>query len=510
MTTATRRPGAREAKRALRLKMPSVEPRHYVRNIPAYELLSAEGIEVVHDASMRILEDIGIDFRDEESLEIWRQAGAGVEGQRVRIPRELAMEKVRLAPSEFTQHARNPARSVRIGGRHMVFGPVYGPPYVRDFDRKRRDSLLSDHVNFVKLTYMTPVLNYSGGVICEPMDVPVSKRHLETLYAHIKYSDKPFMGAVTSPERAEDCLEMCRILFGGKFVEENTVIMALLSANSPLVWDQSMLGALKVYARNNQALLLSPFIMQGANTAVTTASALAQLNAEAVAGIAFAEIVRPGVPVIYGNSLATVSMQTGAPTYGSPETTMLIFAIGQLARRYGVPYRTGGTRNTSKAIDAQAGYESMQSLIPTFLAGTHFILHAAGWAESALSASYAKFVMDIDHVAMLQRVLPGMDLSDDALAFGAIRDVGPGGHYFGTEHTIRHYETAFYVPMTVDRTARWEQWQEEGCKDMETRAIEVAVEWLKTYEPPSLDPAIDEALAAFMSKRKAELPDKMT
>lgn len=507
MAGASRRASAREAKRAARLKMPSLAPRYYVRNIPAYELLGAEGIEIVHNASMRILEEIGVDFRDEESLRIWRQAGAKVEGQRVRIPRELAMEKVGLAPAEFTQNARNPERSVRIGSRHMVFGPVYGPPYVRDFDRKRRNSLLSDHVNFVKLTYMTPVLNYSGGLICEPMDVPVPKRHLDTLYAHIKYSDKPFMGAVTSPERAEDCVEMCRVLFGSKFVEENTVIMALLSANSPLVWDQSMLGALKVYARNNQALLLSPFIMQGANTAVTTASALAQLNAEAVAAIAFAQIVRPGVPVIYGNSLAAVSMQTGSPTYGGPETTMLMFAIGQLARRYGVPYRTGGTRNTSKAVDAQAGYESMQSLIPAVLAGANFILHAAGWTESGLSASYAKFVMDIDHVAILQRLLPGMDLSNEALAFDATREVGPGGHYFGTEHTIRHYETAFYVPMTVDRTARFEQWEEEGCKDMEARALEVALEWLKTYEPPPLDPVIDEALVAFLNKRKAELGD---
>ena len=271
----------------------------------------------------------------------------------------------------------------------------------------------------------------------------------------------PFMGAVTSPERAADCVEMARIVFGGSDSDERTVLISLVNGNSPLIWDATMLGAMKVYARRRQALLVSPFIMQGANTPVTTAGALAQLNAEAVAGMAFAQLVRPGAPVVYGNTLATVSMQSGAPTYGTAETVILGLAITQLARRYGVPSRTAGMRTGSKACDADAGAQSMIAMLSALLGRVHFVLHAAGFLESGLSASFAKMVSDADQLSHLLRVVEGLDVDDGTLALEAIRDVGPSGHFFGHGHTIEHYDSVFYRPMTAE-TGTWDQWVEEG------------------------------------------------
>jgi trimethylamine---corrinoid protein Co-methyltransferase len=477
------------------------------RNIPAYELLDAAGVELIHEASMRILEEIGVEFRDEEALRAWRDAGAEVSGTRVRISRELAMEKVALAPSEYVQHARNPKRSVRIGGTGMAFAPVYGAPYVRDLNGERRYARLSDFEDFVKLTYLSPALNHSGGTVCEPTDVPASKRHLDMLYSHIRYSDKPFMGGVTLAARARDCLDMCRILFGDTFVEDNTVMTSLINCNSPLVWDATMLSIIRVYAGANQACLISPFIMQGGNAPVTTAGAFAQLNAEALAGIAYTQLVRPGAPIVYGATLSTVSMQTGAPMYGTSEAQALTFLSGQLARRYGVPMRTGGMRTGSKMIDAQAAFESLQTMIPAIFAGSNFFLHSAGWLESGLSASLAKLVLDVDQLTVLQRLAGGIDLSADALAFDAIDDVGPGGHFLGCNHTLSHYETAFFAPETGDQNS-FEQWAEEGEHDAFARATAIASKKLAAYVPPPLDDGVDEALRAFMDRRRLELPDE--
>ena len=505
-----RRGVVREAARSRRGPITADAGHRFVNDIPFYALLDAEAEEAIHDASMRILETIGVDFRgDPEALELWRNAGAQLEGERVRIPRELAMEKLALAPAEFVQHSRNPARSVRIGGRHIVFAPIYGPPYVRDFDLVRRRGTLEDLTTFIKLAYVLPILNHSGGNICEPQDVAVPHRHLDTLYAHIKFSDKPFMGAVTAPERAADSLEMCRLVFGEQFVNDNTVITSLVNGNSPLVWDATMLGAMKAYARHNQAVLVSPFIMQGANTPVTTAGALAQLNAEAVAGMAFAQLVRPGAPVVYGNTLATVSMQSGAPTYGTAEVTVLMLAITQLARRYRVPVRTGGMRTGAKSADAEAGFGSMMSMLPAVLGGVNFVLHAAGFIESALSASFAKLVMDADQLAHILRLARGLEVTDDTLAHEAICEVGPAGHFFNTAHTLEHYESAFYLPMTAE-TGTYDQWDEEGRPDVEQRALGVAKRLLDEYDPPPLDPSIDEALREYVARRKREIPDTIT
>ena len=522
-----RRGGIREAAaaRARRSVEAIVQP---VNRIPTYALLDPDAEEAVHQASMRILEEIGVDFRgDAEALALWREAGAEIAGERVRIPRELAMTRLAFAPDRFTQHARNPARSVEIGGSNLVLAPVYGPPYVRDLDGTRRRGTLADLERFIKLVYRLPALNHSGGIICEPQDVPVPKRHLEIFRAHVHYSDKPFMGAVNTPERAMDCVEMTRIVFGGMDAGEpdpggtdsgrsdavgtdageRTALISLVNGNSPLVWDATMLGAIKIYARHRQALLVSPFIMQGANTPVTTAGALAQLNAEAVAGMAFAQLVRPGTPVVYGNTLATVSMQSGAPTYGTAETVMLGLAITQLARRYDVPSRTAGMRTGSKTCDADAGAQSMIAMLSALLGRVHFVLHAAGFLESGLSASFAKMVMDADQLSHLLGLVGGLPIDDDTLAFDAIRDIGPSGHFFGHAHTIEHYGSAFYRPMTAE-TGTWDQWVEEGRQDVEARAAAIAALLIDSFEPPPLDQGVAEGLDEFIARRRRELPDE--
>ena len=517
-----RRGGIRRAAaaRARRSVEAVVQP---VNRIPVYALLAPDAEEAVHQASMRILEEIGVDFRgDSEALALWRAAGAEVEGERVRIPRELAMVQLALAPDRFTQHARNPSRSVEIGGPNLVLAPVYGPPYVRDLEGTRRRGTLEDLENFIKLACRLPALNHCGGIICEPQDVPIPKRHLEIFRAHVRHSDKPFMGAVNAPERAMDCVEMARIVFGGTHAGgidpggtaldgndagERTVLISLVNGNSPLVWDATMLGAMKVYARHRQALLVSPFIMQGANTPVTTAGALAQLNAEAVAGMAFAQLVRPGTPVVYGNTIATVSMQSGAPTYGTAETVILGLAVTQLARRYGVPSRTAGMRTGSKTCDADAGAQSMIAMLSALLGRVHFVLHAAGFLESGLSASFAKMVMDADQLSHLLGIARGLDIDDDTLALDAIRDVGPAGHFFGHGHTIEHYDSAFYRPMTAE-TGTWDQWDEEGRRDVEARAAAVAASLIDSFEPPPLDEGVAEGLDEFVARRRRELPDE--
>ncbi len=507
-TTSTRR-GGTASRRAERASAPLVQQRYITREIPLYELINAEGIELLHEQSMTILEEIGIDFRDQDAIRLWREAGADVKGQRVHLPRELLMAKLALAPSQYTQHARNPERNVVIGGRNTVFAPVYGSPFVRDFDNKRRYGTLEDLRNFVKLAYMTPVLHHSGGVICEPVDVPVPKRHLEIVYSHIKFSDKPFMGMVTAPERAADTVKLAQILFGEAFIDAHPVLTSVVNCNSPMVWDATMLGALACYARANQAVLVTPFIMAGAMAPASTAGAIAQLNAEVLAGIAYAQVVRPGAPMVYGNFVTTVSMQSGAPMVGTPEPAMMIYVTAQLARKYKLPLRTGGMLNGSKIADAQAAYESMATMLPTLYAGANFVLHSAGWLEAGLAAGYGKFMMDADQIAMLQRFAGNLDLSEEARAMEAIREVGPGGHYLGCAHTQRNFKTAFYTSQLADNNS-FEQWEAEGGRDLDQRATQAAKQLLARYEPPALDPAIDEALLDFIARRKAELPNSVT
>ena len=499
--------GGSEARRELRGR-PSISQLPYItRRFPVTEVLSAEGLEVIENNAETILEEIGIEFRDDaEALALWKGAGADVEGERVRLPRGLARSLLKTAPSTFTQHARNPERSVEIGGDATVFAPVYGPPFIRSLDEGRRYATIEDFRNFVKLAYMTPAMHHSGGTVCEPVDIAVNKRHLDMVYSHIRYSDKPFMGSVTHPLRAEDSVTMAKIVFGADFVDENCVLINLINANSPMVYDATMLGALKVYARAGQATVVSPFILAGAMSPVTTAGTLSQLLAEALAGIAFTQLVRAGAPVVFGTFASSISMQSGAPTFGTPEPTLVLFAAAQLARRMGVPFRSGGSLCASKLADAQAAFESAQTLLPTLLAGVNFVLHSAGWLEGGLVSGYEKFVMDADQIAMMQVLSRGVDLSENGQAMDAIREVGPGSHYLGCAHTQANFETAFYRSTIADNNS-FEQWEAEGSKDTAQRANALWKRMLAEYEAPGIDAGVDEALIAFMREKKESMPD---
>jgi trimethylamine---corrinoid protein Co-methyltransferase len=502
--------GGHEARRARRQSGEIRQFPYITRRIPLYEVLDEDGLALIEANTDTILEEIGIEFReDEEALALWKEAGADVRGERVHFPRGLCRAILKAAPAVFTQHARNPARNVEIGGKATVFAPVYGPPFVRDLDGGRRYATIEDFRNFVKLAYMSPALHHSGGTVCEPVDVPVNKRHLDMVYSHIRYSDKPFMGSVTHPMRAEDSVSMAKILFGDEFVDTNCVLINLINANSPMVFDSTMLGALKVYARAGQATVVSPFILAGAMSPVTIAGTLTQILAEAMVGMAFAQLCRPGAPVVFGTFASSISMQSGAPTFGTPEPALVLYGAAQLARRLGVPFRSGGSLCGSKMADAQAAYESAQTLLPTILAGTNFVLHAAGWLEGGLVSSYEKFVMDIDQLAMMQKFAEGIDLSDNGQALSAIREVGPGSHYLGCAHTQANFETAFFRSTIADNNS-FEQWEAEGARTAEQRAGVLCRTMLSSFEAPALDPAVDEALLDFVKRKKDSMPDAFT
>ncbi len=497
----------REARRTARAQRSAVSIPYITRAIPLTEILSLEGLETIEHNSETLLEEIGVEFRDfPRALDLFRNAGCDIKGERVRFPRGLARQLCASAPAQYVQHARNPERNVLIGGKATVFAPNYGSPFVRDLDNGRRYGTIQDFQNFVKLAYLSPYIHHSGGTVCEPVDLPVNKRHFEMVYAHLKYSDKPFMGSVTRPERAEDSLRICELLFGEDFVRQNTVLTSLINANSPLVWDSTMLGAAEVYARAGQACIITPFILSGAMSPVTVAGTLTQVLAEVMAGTAFCQLTRPGAPVVFGTFVSTLSMQSGAPTFGTPEAALAIYGAAQLARRMNMPFRTGGSLCASKIPDAQAAYESAQTLVPTVLAGANFVLHAAGWLEGGLTASYEKFVLDFDQLGAMHVFAKGVDLSDNGQGMEAFHQVEPGGHFLGCAHTQANFETAFYRSNVADNNSV-EQWQEEGSKDAATRANALWKTMLAEYEAPPLDPATDEAIRAFIDQRKASMPD---
>jgi len=487
------------------LKLTSLPYIH--RQLEPTDILSAEAIEIIEHNADILMEEIGVIYsEDEEALAMWKEAGADVQGERVHLPKGLCRELMKTAPSSFVQHARNPERNVEIGGNTTVFAPVYGPPFVRDLEGERRYATIEDFQNFVKLAYMAPAMHHSGGTVCEPCDVPVNKRHLDMLYSHIKYSDKPFMGSVTAPERAEDTVEMVKILFGEDFVDQNCVLVSLINCNSPMTLDGTMLGALKVYARANQASIVSPFIVGGAMSPVTVAGTLTQVLCEATSAVAFSQLCRPGSPVIMGTFATSISMQTGAPSFGTPEPGQVLMGAAQFARRYNLPFRSGGSLTGAKVPDAQAAFDSANTLWPAMAGGVNFMLHAAGWLEGGLVSSYEKFVMDCDQLAAQQKMAAGVDMSENGQAMSAIREVGPGSHYLGCEHTQSNFETAFFASTVADNNS-FEQWEVEGSLRHEQRANKIARTWLDNYEAPHLDPEIDDKLKTFIKAKKDSMPD---
>ncbi len=511
--TPRRRAGGREAKRAARAARAATSVPYITRRIPCFEVLDEEGLALIENNADTILEEIGIEFRgDPEALQIWKAAGADVQGERVHFARGMCRRLVQAtAPRQFVQHARNPERSVVVGGRNTVFAPSYGSPFIRSLDEGRRYATIEDFRNFVRLAYLSTSIHHSGGTICEPVDLPVNKRHFDMVYSHMKYSDKPFMGSVTAPERAADTVEMTKILFGDEFIDAatgkpKTCIINLINANSPMTFDGTMLGAAKVYARANQATIITPFILAGAMSPVTVAGTAAQTLAEALAGMAYVQLVNPGAPVVLGSFASSISMQSGAPTFGTPEPALVLYVMAALARRLGVPFRSGGALCGSKIADAQAAFESANTMLPTCLAGVNFVLHSAGWLEGGLAMGYEKFVMDTDQAGMMHTLLAGVDLSENGQAMDAIREVGPGKHFLGCAHTQANFESAFYRSPIADNNS-FEQWEAEGSKDMAQRANALWKKMLAEYEPPALDPAVDEALCAYMDRRKASFAD---
>ena len=507
---ARRRGGGGAARRAERTAV-SIETAKYIeRNIPNYEILTEEALDIIEANAETILEEVGVNFVDNPAaLERWRNAGADVDGERVRIPRGLARQLIKTAPSQFTQHARNPERSVVIGGKNMVLAPVYGPPFVRDMDGGRRYATMDDFTKFVKLGYMSKWLHHSGGTVCEPTDVAVNKRHLDMLLAHMVYSDKPFMGSVTEPSRAQDSVEMCEILFGKEFVQENTVMTSLININSPMTFDDVMMGAMEVYAQNNQACIVSPFIVGGAMAPVTVAGTLTQVMAEVLAGIAYNQLCRPGAPVIMGAFVTSIDMNSGAPTFGTPEAAHITYGAGQLARRLGLPYRSAGSFTGSKLPDAQAAYETANSLNMGLLSGVNFMLHSCGWLEGGLVSSFEKFVMDADQLGILHHMAKGVYMDENGQGMDAIREVGPGGHYLGCAHTQANFKSAFWRTNVLDYKP-FETWAEEGARDTMTLANIKMKKMLDDYQQPALDPAIEEALNAYVAEKKASMPDSFT
>ena len=501
------RGGGGAARRAERSAVSFETAKYIERKIPNLEILNEEALQIIESNAELILEEVGVNFvENPTALQRWRDAGADVDGERVRIPRGLARQLCSTAPAQFTQVARNPERSVVIGGNNLVLAPVYGPPFVRDMQGGRRYATMSDFEKFVKLGYMSKWLHHSGGTVCEPTDIPVNKRHLDMLHAHMTLSDKPFMGSVTEPSRAQDSVDMCGILFGGDFVQQNTVMTSLININSPMTFDDVMMGALEVYAQNNQACIISPFIVGGAMAPVSVAGTLTQVMAEVLAGIAYSQLCRAGAPVIMGAFVTSIDMNSGAPTFGTPEAAHITYGAGQLARRMGLPYRSAGSFCGSKLPDAQAAYETANSLNMGLLSGVNFMLHACGWLEGGLVSSFEKFVMDADQLGVLHHLAKGVAIDEDAQALDAIREVGPGGHYLGCDHTQRNFKSAFWKSDLLDYKP-FETWEDDGARDTQSLASLRVDKLLADYQQPAMDPAVAEALSEYVAHKKSQEPD---
>ena len=499
------RPGGRAARRAMRSAVDSTMLPGFENRLPHCEVLDPDDVNRIDNASMAILEDVGVVFRDPIALSDWKRAGAKVDGERVHLDRGLVRDLISTIPSEFTYHARNPSRNVRLGGRHTVFVPMTGAPYLRDLDDRRRNPTLDDLAMFHKLSHMLPAMHSSAHHIVEPFDHPISHRHLRITYSSMKFSDKMFMGMTTSPKNAEDVMDMCAILFGDSFIDEHPVTTGNCNGNSPLVWDETMLGAMRAFSRRNQPVLCSPFVLGGANTPASVPAAVAQLNAEALSALAYTQVVRRGAPAIYGHYLSTVSMKSGAPMAGTPEISLMNFMIGQMARSYGIPWRTSNTLGGSKILDAQAGYESATTLSAVMHAGANYIWHSAGWNEAGMHCSVAKFIVDAEQCAMAHRMATGPDWESFEQAVSAVGDVGPGGHFLDHPHTQENFQSAFFLPELFDNNSV-EQWMAEGSKDTTHRALVQAKHLLDAYEEPKLDVEKDEALRDFIARREREIP----
>jgi trimethylamine---corrinoid protein Co-methyltransferase len=478
----------------------------FQNTMPRYEILSADAMDKLDKGWRRLVTEIGVEFMSERALDLFREAGQRVEDNTVFFDPEFILAQVAKAPREFDVHARNPAHTVHIGGDSMAFGAVYGPPFVREGD-VRRDATMEDFRNFSKLAQSFDALDSAGGVVCEPNDTPLDSRHLDMTYALQTLTDKIYMGNVVSGPNAVDTIAMGSILFGGRdVIEEKPVSISLINCNSPLRWDDRMLDAQFEYSAANQPVVLTPFILLGAMSPVTIPAALVQQIAEALTGIALSQLIRPGCPVIFGSFMSNIDMQSGSPSFGTPESAIGLFCTGQIARHFGLPFRSGGGLTSSQVADAQAGYEAAMTMIPTFLAGANWVMHSAGWLEGGLVAGFEKFIVDIELLQMLKVEFTPLEIDESTLAFDAHQEVGHGGHFLGAMHTMERFRTCFYRPL-LSSSENYERWMRLGGNDTSARATKIYKATLEAYQPPPLDDAIRAELEEYVTRRRAELGD---
>jgi len=478
----------------------------FVNAMPRYEILSEDAMAVLDRGWRRIVTEIGIEFLLDEAVEAFRAAGQQVDGQKVILDPQFVLEQVAQAPREFDLQARNPERSIHVGGQHMAFASVYGCPFVRQ-GAERREATMDDFENLVRLSQAFPELDSPGGTICEPNDRPLDSRHLDMVYALQTLSDKPYMGSVTSGPNAEDTIAMGEILFGGRAaIEATPASISLINVNSPLRYDDRMLASMFEYVRAGQPVVITPFLLMGAMSPVSVPATLVQQMAEALAGIALAQLLRPGCPIVFGSFLSNTDMQSGSPSFGTPESAIGLFCTGQIARSFGLPWRSGGGLNSSQTVDAQAAYESLMTMLPTFLAGANYVMHSAGWLEAGLVSCYEKFIVDVEILRQLKHEFTPLEIDEDSLAFGAHEEVGPGGHFLGAAHTLERFRECFYRPL-LSSTENFERWKRNGGLDATARAEVIWRRTLEEYEQPPLDEAVRVELEEYVTRRRAELGD---
>lgn len=478
----------------------------FENRMPRYDILSEDAMAKLDAGWRRLITEIGVEFMDQRALDLFAKAGQKVEDNTVFLDPDFVLEQVAKAPAEFDIQARNPANNVHIGGNSMAFGAVYGPPFVREGE-VRRDGTFDDFKNFARLAQSFAALDSAGGVVCEPNDTPLDSRHLDMTYALQTLTDKIYMGNVVSGVNAADTIAMSSILFGGRDnIEATPATISLINCNSPLRWDDRMLEAQFEYTSAAQPVVLTPFILMGAMSPVTIPAALVQQITEALSGIALSQLIRPGAPVVFGSFLSNIDMQSGSPTFGTPESGIGLLCTGQIARHFGLPFRTGGGLTSSQVPDGQAGYEALMTMMPTFLAGANWVMHSAGWLEGGLVAGYEKFIMDIEILQMLQHEFTPLEIDDASLGFDAHQEVGHGGHFLGAMHTMERFRTCFYRPL-LSSSENYERWNRNGGLDTAARAGKIWKQKLEDYQQPPIDQAIDAELREYVVRRRAELGD---
>jgi trimethylamine---corrinoid protein Co-methyltransferase len=479
----------------------------FANKMPRYEILSEEAMDTLDKGWRRIVSELGVEFMLPEAVDYFEKAGQRVEDKKVFLDPEFVLEQVAKAPSEFELQARNPEHSLQVGGDNMAFAGVYGPPFVRRGD-SRGDAHMDDFENFVRLGQSFPEMDSAGGTVVEPEDRPLDSRHLDMVYALQTLSDKPYMGSVISAENARDTIEMGRILFGGdEAIQRAPVSISLINCNSPLRWDDRMLSAMLEYNRANQAVVTTPFLLMGAMSPVSIPATLVQQMAEALSGIALTQLVQPGCPVVFGSFLSNTDMQSGSPSFGTPESAIGLLCTGQIARHFNLPWRSGGGLTSSQTPDAQAAYEALMTMLPTFLAGANFVMHAAGWLEGGLVSSYEKYIVDVEILRMLKHEFQPLEIDEDSLAYSAHEEVGSGGHFLGAAHTLEHFRTCFYRPL-LSSTENFDRWSKNGGADAAERAGRIAQETLDNYEQPAIDDSVRDELRDYVARRRIELGDE--